>query len=80
MLLNCLQGESTNLCRVGRLIDFYPSDPDSFNYLCTTLDVEYEFLADDLRSEIKVERDELEIDDYIKEESNILINREFGQR
>ncbi|ESO00694.1 hypothetical protein HELRODRAFT_175680 [Helobdella robusta] len=53
-------------------------DKNVFNVLCEFLDEENPWISSELRVELSLERGQLKIDDYIKNEASTLVHRLFG--
>ena len=54
-------------------------DTRGFQKLCLVLEKEHEWLADELRAELRAEKGELQVEDYIEKEASMIVFREFGQ-
>ena len=50
----------------------------AFSLLCEILQTDYEWIADELKAELRAEAGELKIEEYIEREAAILVHREFG--
>ena len=75
-----VQAEGTNFQKVIKLIELVPTlnDPKTMTKICTILEQDYDWLADELRAELSAERRQLKIEDYVMQEAATLVYRQFG--
>ncbi|KAK2142541.1 hypothetical protein LSH36_940g00031 [Paralvinella palmiformis] len=76
-----IRGELSNQAKVNKLTDVLSSQCGrrAFNALCDLLEIgSTSWLKSELVAEVKAERGEMKIDDYIDRECGLLVYKEFG--
>ena len=63
---------------VHKMVDVFNCKPGSILIFCKILDENYFSLAEEMRAEMKAEKGELKIEDYIYEEAGKLVLKDFG--